>query len=199
MAVFGIDCPYCGSLLFDSYHCEYPKLHQSKNYLKNTKSETSRIIPSINTATKNAGIILSQRSSPPTANTQGKKIRRDITCGTKSQHYLMLSSTAFFLLTAASRAWLTAFVKSSVFQAGQSIDFRSCARPNDNKLKIARAYPGVMLIIYESRPNVTADTAAALCLMGRQCGHPARCEGIKIPSNIAISKILTSALKSRIR
>ena len=44
--------------------------------------------------------------------------------------------------------------------------------PNGLKIERVRVPLGVIGIIYESRPNVTAD-AGALCQI-RQCGHPAR-------------------------
>ena len=66
-------------------------------------------------------------------------------------------------------------------------------RPNGLQIQKVRVPIGVILIIYESRPNVTAD-AAALCL---KAGNAVILRGGKesIYSNIAIYKILTSALE----
>ncbi len=44
-------------------------------------------------------------------------------------------------------------------------------RPNGLHIQRIRVPLGVIGIIYESRPNVTAD-AGALCLKSGQCGHP---------------------------
>ncbi|MDR4509834.1 MAG: glutamate-5-semialdehyde dehydrogenase [Candidatus Brocadiaceae bacterium] len=65
-------------------------------------------------------------------------------------------------------------------------------RPNGLQIQKIRVPLGVIVIIYESRPNVTAD-AAALCL---KSGNAVILRGGKesIHSNIAIYKILTTAL-----
>lgn len=69
---------------------------------------------------------------------------------------------------------------------------RGYTRPNGLQIQKMRVPIGVIVIIYESRPNVTAD-AAALCL---KAGNAVILRGGKesIHSNIAIYKILTSAL-----
>ena len=66
-------------------------------------------------------------------------------------------------------------------------------RPNGLQIKKIRTPIGVIVIIYESRPNVTAD-AAALCL---KAGNAVILRGGKeaIHSNIALYKILTAALE----
>jgi glutamate-5-semialdehyde dehydrogenase len=66
-------------------------------------------------------------------------------------------------------------------------------RPNGLQIQKVRVPIGVIVIIYESRPNVTAD-AAALCL---KAGNAVILRGGKesIYSNIAIYKLLTSALE----
>lgn len=66
-------------------------------------------------------------------------------------------------------------------------------RPNGLQIQKVRVPLGVIAIIYESRPNVTAD-AASLCL---KAGNAVILRGGKesIHSNIAIYKILTSALE----
>jgi len=113
----------------------------------------------------------------------------------KRQDFPKPSSTAFVLLIAASRAWLTAFVKSSVFQTPSAVGqlISGHTRPNGLQIQKVRVPIGVIVIIYESRPNVTAD-AAALCL---KAGNAVILRGGKesIHSNIAINKILTSALE----
>lgn len=69
---------------------------------------------------------------------------------------------------------------------------RGHTRPNGLQIQKMRVPIGVIVIIYESRPNVTAD-AAALCL---KAGNAVILRGGKesIHSNIAIYKILTSSL-----
>ncbi|MCF6159334.1 MAG: glutamate-5-semialdehyde dehydrogenase [wastewater metagenome] len=66
-------------------------------------------------------------------------------------------------------------------------------RPNGLHIQKIRVPIGVIVIIYESRPNVTAD-AAALCL---KAGNAVILRGGKesINSNIAIYKLLTTALE----
>lgn len=66
-------------------------------------------------------------------------------------------------------------------------------RPNGLQIKKIRTPIGVIVIIYESRPNVTTD-AAALCL---KAGNAVILRGGKeaIHSNIALYKILTAALE----
>ncbi len=70
---------------------------------------------------------------------------------------------------------------------------RGHTRPNGLQIQKIRVPIGVIVIIYESRPNVTAD-AAALCL---KAGNAVILRGGKesIHSNIAIYRILTSALE----
>ncbi len=65
-------------------------------------------------------------------------------------------------------------------------------RPNDLRIEKVRVPIGVIAIIYESRPNVTAD-AAALCL---RASNAVILRGGKeaIHSNTAIAKILREAL-----
>jgi glutamate-5-semialdehyde dehydrogenase len=55
----------------------------------------------------------------------------------------------------------------------------SWTRPNGMTIERVRVPLGVVGVIYESRPNVTAD-AAVLCLKGRKCRDPARRLG-KLP------------------
>ncbi len=66
-------------------------------------------------------------------------------------------------------------------------------RPNGLQIQKVRVPLGVIVIIYESRPNVTAD-AAALCL---KAGNAVILRGGKesIHSNVAIYKILALALE----
>ncbi|MEK7289849.1 MAG: glutamate-5-semialdehyde dehydrogenase, partial [Planctomycetota bacterium] len=66
-------------------------------------------------------------------------------------------------------------------------------RPNGLQIQKVRVPIGVIVIIYESRPNVTAD-AAALCL---KAGNAVILRGGKesIHSNVAIYKILATALE----
>lgn len=70
----------------------------------------------------------------------------------------------------------------------------STVRPNGIRLQKVRVPIGVILIIYESRPNVTAD-AAALCL---KAGNAVILRGGKesLRSNIAIHRILADSLQA---
>lgn len=67
-------------------------------------------------------------------------------------------------------------------------------RPNGMRIQKVRVPIGVILMIYESRPNVTAD-AAALCL---KSGNAVILRGGKeaLNSNLTIARILTEALKA---
>ncbi|MGR3319693.1 MAG: glutamate-5-semialdehyde dehydrogenase [Candidatus Anammoxibacter sp.] len=67
-------------------------------------------------------------------------------------------------------------------------------RPNGLRIEKVRVPLGVVGIIYESRPNVTAD-AASLCL---KTGNSVILRGGKesINSNIAIYKVITSAVEA---
>lgn len=69
---------------------------------------------------------------------------------------------------------------------------RETTRPNGLKIRKVRVPIGVIAIIYESRPNVTAD-AASLCL---KSGNASILRGGKesINSNLAIGNILQRAL-----
>ena len=67
-------------------------------------------------------------------------------------------------------------------------------RPNGMEIQKVRVPIGVIIIIYESRPNVTAD-AASLCL---KTGNATILRGGKesIHSNIAIYRQISSALEN---
>ena len=74
---------------------------------------------------------------------------------------------------------------------GESLDMQE--RPNGMKVRKIRVPIGVIGIIYESRPNVTAD-AAALCLKsGNVCVLRGGSEAIN--SNAAIANILSEAVE----
>ena len=70
----------------------------------------------------------------------------------------------------------------------------ACNRPNGLRVEKRRVPIGVIGIIYESRPNVTAD-AAGLCI---KSGNPCLLRGGKesIHSNLAIGAALREALKT---
>jgi glutamate-5-semialdehyde dehydrogenase len=72
--------------------------------------------------------------------------------------------------------------------------FETTERPNGLKIERVRVPIGVILIIFESRPNVTAD-AAGLCI---KAGNAVILRGGKesINSNLAIAKVLSDALKT---
>ena len=70
----------------------------------------------------------------------------------------------------------------------------STTRPNGLEIKTVRVPLGVVGIIYEARPNVTAD-AAALCIKsGNAC--ILRCGKEAHKSSMAITKVIRDALKS---
>ena len=70
----------------------------------------------------------------------------------------------------------------------------SSVRPNGLRLERIRVPIGVILIIYESRPNVTVD-AAALCLKsGNACILRTGKEAMR--SSLALARVITAALKS---
>jgi glutamate-5-semialdehyde dehydrogenase len=77
---------------------------------------------------------------------------------------------------------------------GRILDER--VRPNGLRLKKVAVPIGVIVIIYESRPNVTAD-ASALCF---KSGNATILRGGKeaINSNTAIAKVMISAAKQRL-
>ena len=168
-----------------------------ENYInqivKNAKA-ASRIVASANTATKNAALNYIAEGIISAAATLKAEKREGYCCRTKRQDFLMLSSTAFFLLIAASRG-MAEGVRQIIGLSdpvGQLISGHT--RPNGLQIQKVRVPIGVIVIIYESRPNVTAD-AAALCL---KAGNAVILRGGKesIHSNIAINKILTSALEN---
>lgn len=70
---------------------------------------------------------------------------------------------------------------------------RQTVRPNGMRIKKLRVPIGVIAIIYESRPNVTADSAGLCLKSGNACilrgGHEA------IESNLAIGGVLSEALE----
>ncbi len=70
----------------------------------------------------------------------------------------------------------------------------SWTRPNGLTIEKVRVPFGVIAIIYEARPNVTAD-AAALCI---KSGNAVILRGGKeaIDSNVAVGKVLSDALES---
>src|SRR5260221_4601468 len=78
---------------------------------------------------------------------------------------------------------------------GRILDERT--RPNGLKLQKISTPIGVVVIIYESRPNVTAD-AARLCL---QSGHATILRGGKeaIHSNEAIASVMIAAAKQKLK
>jgi glutamate-5-semialdehyde dehydrogenase len=81
-------------------------------------------------------------------------------------------------------------VAAQVDPVGQTIE--AYDRPNGLRIEKRRVPIGVIAIIFESRPNVTAD-AAALCL---KSGNAVILRGGKeaIHSNIAIARIIAQAL-----
>ena len=166
-----------------------------ENYInqivKNAKA-ASRIIASANTATKNAALnyiaegIISSTAMLKTEN------EKDITAAQKAG----LSDAIIdrLRLTDGRIKGMADGVRQIISLSdpvGQLISGHT--RPNGLQIQKVRVPIGVIVIIYESRPNVTAD-AAALCL---KAGNAVILRGGKesIHSNIAINKILTEALE----
>lgn len=83
-------------------------------------------------------------------------------------------------------------IAAQVDPVGQVIE--GYVRPNGLRLEKRRVPLGVVMVIYESRPNVTSD-AAALCI---QSGNAVILRGGKeaIHSNRAIARVICSALES---
>jgi glutamate-5-semialdehyde dehydrogenase len=81
-------------------------------------------------------------------------------------------------------------IAAQVDPVGQIIE--GCVRPNGLRIQKMRTPIGVILFIYESRPNVTSD-AAALCL---KSGNAIILRGGKeaLNSNRAIARLLSGAL-----
>jgi len=166
-----------------------------ENYInqivKNAKA-ASRIIASANTATKNAALnYIAEEIITSTATLKAEN-EKDITAAQKAG----LSDAIIdrLLLTDSRIKGMADGVRQIIGLSdpvGQLISGHT--RPNGLQIQKVRVPIGVIVIIYESRPNVTAD-AAALCL---KAGNAVILRGGKesIHSNIAINKILTSALE----
>jgi len=83
-------------------------------------------------------------------------------------------------------------VAAQVDPVGQVIE--SSVRPNGLRLEKVRVPIGVILIIYESRPNVTVD-AAALCLKsGNACILRTGKEAVR--SSLALARVIADALEA---
>ena len=166
-----------------------------ENYInqivKNAKA-ASRIIASANTATKNAALNYIAEGIISSATMLKSENEKDITAAQKAG----LSDAIIdrLLLTDSRIKGMADGVRQIISLSdpvGQLISGHT--RPNGLQIQKVRVPIGVIVIIYESRPNVTAD-AAALCL---KAGNAVILRGGKesIHSNIAINKILTSALE----
>lgn len=159
--------------------------------VKNAKS-ASRIIASANTTTKNDalnfiadGII----SSVTPLKTENEK---DITAAQKAG--LSGAMIDRLLLTDSRIKGMAEGVRQIANLADPVGELLwGHMRPNGLRIQKVRVPIGVIVIIYESRPNVTAD-AAALCM---KAGNAVILRGGKesIHSNIAIYKTLTAALE----
>ena len=166
-----------------------------ENYInqivKNAKA-ASRIIASANTATKNAALNYIAEGIISSSAMLKSENERDITAAQKAG----LSDAIIdrLRLTDSGIKGMADGVRQIISLSdpvGQLISGHT--RPNGLQIQKVRVPIGVIVIIYESRPNVTAD-AAALCL---KAGNAVILRGGKesIHSNIAINKILTSALE----
>ncbi len=96
-------------------------------------------------------------------------------------------------LTEARIKAISASVKKVIALPDPLASFEEWVRPNGLKICKKRVPFGVIAIIYEARPNVTAD-AAALCI---KSGNAVILRGGKeaINSNIAVAKVLGDALE----
>ena len=96
-------------------------------------------------------------------------------------------------LTLARISAISESVKKVISLADPLADDSSWTRPNGIKITKKRVPFGVIAIIYEARPNVTAD-AAALCI---KSGNAVILRGGKeaISSNLAIARVLSDALE----
>ncbi len=166
-----------------------------ENYInqivKNAKA-ASRIIASANTAKKNAALNYIAEGIISSAALLKSENEKDIVAAQKAG----LSDAIIdrLLLTDSRIKGMADGVRQIISLSdpvGQLISGHT--RPNGLQIQKVRVPIGVIVIIYESRPNVTAD-AAALCL---KAGNAVILRGGKesIHSNIAINKILTSALE----
>lgn len=166
-----------------------------ENYIdqiaKNAKS-ASRVIASASTVTKNAAL----------NNIADGIISSAATLITENEKDLMAAQKAGLSGAILDRLRLTeGRIKGMAEGVRQIVNLadpvgeliQGNTRPNGLQIQKIRVPIGVVVIIYESRPNVTAD-AAALCL---KAGNAVILRGGKesIHSNIAIYRILTSALE----
>lgn len=166
-----------------------------ENYInqivKNAKA-ASRIIASANTATKNAALNYIAEGIVSAAATLKAENEKDIVAAQKAG--LSEAIIDRLRLTDSRIKGMADGVRQIIGLSdpvGQLISGHT--RPNGLQIQKVRVPIGVIVIIYESRPNVTAD-AAALCL---KAGNAVILRGGKesIHSNIAINKILSTALE----
>jgi len=166
-----------------------------ENYInqivKNAKA-ASRIIASADTSTKNAALNYIAEGIISSAAMLKAENEKDIVAAQKAG--LSEAIIDRLLLTDSRIKGMADGVRQIIGLSdpvGQLISGQT--RPNGLQIQKVRVPIGVIVIIYESRPNVTAD-AAALCL---KAGNAVILRGGKesIHSNIAINKILTSALE----
>ena len=165
-----------------------------ENYIsqivKNAK-EASRVIASASTAVKNTALYHITEGIIASATLLKAENEKDIIAAHKAG--LPEPMIDRLRLTDSRISGMAEGVRQIIHLAdpiGEVI--RGYTRPNGLQIQKMRVPIGVIVIIYESRPNVTAD-AAALCL---KAGNAVILRGGKesIHSNIAIYKILTSAL-----
>ena len=166
-----------------------------ENYInqivKNAKA-ASRTIASANTATKNAALNYIAGGIISSAAMLKSENEKDIAAAQKAG--LSEAIIDRLRLTDSRIKGMADGVRQIISLSdpvGQLISGHT--RPNGLQIQKVRVPIGVIVIIYESRPNVTAD-AAALCL---KAGNTVILRGGKesIHSNIAINKILSSALE----
>ncbi len=159
--------------------------------VKHAKS-ASRILASANTTTKNTALNYIADDIVTSATTLKTANEKDITAAQKAGlseaiiDRLRLTDSRIKGMSEGVRQIINLADPVGELLWGQ-------IRPNGLQIQKTRVPIGVVVIIYESRPNVTAD-AAALCL---KSGNAVILRGGKesIHSNIAIYKILTSALE----
>ena len=162
------------------------------NQIVKDAKAASRIIASANTATKNAALNYISEGIISAAAMLKSENEKDIAAAQKAG--LSEAIIDRLRLTDSRIKGMADGVRQIISLSdpvGQLISGHT--RPNGLQIQKVRVPIGVIVIIYESRPNVTAD-AAALCL---KAGNTVILRGGKesIHSNIAINKILSSALE----
>ena len=155
----------------------------------------SRELAKLKTAEKNAGLLAMAEALERNADAIKEANARDMTAGSQSglssamRDRLKLDDKRIAGMAAGLRE-----VAALPDPVGRILDNR--IRPNGLRLQKISTPIGVVVIIYESRPNVTAD-AASLCF---KSGNATILRGGKeaIHSNQAIARVMIAAAKMRL-